>query len=138
MTHLYTQLWDEDEQMMLDRQARLLEVRDPATEVLLGEVSQLKQRLAEGELITFQLGKREYQLRTHNNELIAHASICPHLLGPLTESTVTDNGIRCPWHGYEFDLTTGECRSPAEARCKLSAPPTLIHDQGRLIASIKR
>lgn len=51
-------------------------------------------------------------------------SVCPHQLAPLCEGTLTgttaapDVGeyewekdgevIRCPWHGWEFDITTGE------------------------------
>jgi nitrite reductase/ring-hydroxylating ferredoxin subunit len=51
-------------------------------------------------------------------------NVCPHQMAPLCEGTVTgtfssssvgeyswtDDGriVRCPWHGWEFDVTTGE------------------------------
>ena len=33
---------------------------------------------------------------------------CPHQGGPLTEGTLCEGKIRCPWHGYDFDLATGK------------------------------
>lgn len=33
---------------------------------------------------------------------------CPHQGGPLTEGSVCDGTLRCPWHGYDFDLETGK------------------------------
>jgi thiamine pyrophosphate-dependent acetolactate synthase large subunit-like protein len=33
---------------------------------------------------------------------------CPHQGGPLTEGTLCDGAIRCPWHGYDFALQTGK------------------------------
>ena len=31
------------------------------------------------------------------------------MLGPLEEAAVEDGCVRCPWHGYRFDLRTGAC-----------------------------
>ena len=33
---------------------------------------------------------------------------CPHQGGPLGEGTVCDGSLRCPWHGFDFDLETGK------------------------------
>ena len=33
---------------------------------------------------------------------------CPHEEGPLGEGTIEDGCVVCPWHGYAFDLRTGE------------------------------
>lgn len=32
---------------------------------------------------------------------------CPHQGGPLTDGTVCDGALRCPWHGYDFALDSG-------------------------------
>jgi len=33
---------------------------------------------------------------------------CPHEGGPLGEGAIEDGRVVCPWHGYAFDLRTGE------------------------------
>lgn len=37
---------------------------------------------------------------------------CPHAGAPLTYATCTNNYLRCPLHGIEFDLITGHSRNP--------------------------
>ncbi len=32
---------------------------------------------------------------------------CPHRGGPLGEGTVSGTSVVCPWHAWEFDVTTG-------------------------------
>jgi nitrite reductase/ring-hydroxylating ferredoxin subunit len=33
--------------------------------------------------------------------------VCPHAGGPLGEGTLSGNVVTCPWHGWQFDVTTG-------------------------------
>jgi nitrite reductase (NADH) small subunit/3-phenylpropionate/trans-cinnamate dioxygenase ferredoxin subunit len=33
---------------------------------------------------------------------------CPHAGGPIGEGRLTDDVVRCPWHGWEFNVCTGE------------------------------
>lgn len=33
---------------------------------------------------------------------------CPHQAGPLTEGTISNGALRCPWHGYDFAIGTGK------------------------------
>ena len=122
--------------MMSQRHQRLLEVREDARSVDLGKPSLLKDRLSNNETITFQLGKREFQLRWHDNKFMAHTTICPHLLGPLTDSNLADGTLHCPWHGYQFELATGHCSKPANATCQLPEPPRLELSGDRMIASL--
>ena len=35
--------------------------------------------------------------------------ICPHAGGPLGAGTLTGSIVTCPWHGWQFDITTGNC-----------------------------
>jgi nitrite reductase/ring-hydroxylating ferredoxin subunit len=35
---------------------------------------------------------------------------CPHEEGPLAEGWLEGDVAVCPWHGYDFELTTGRCR----------------------------
>lgn len=35
-------------------------------------------------------------------------NICPHRGGPLGEGEMEGSVVTCPWHGWEFDVTTGQ------------------------------
>ena len=40
---------------------------------------------------------------------------CVHRGGPLGEGDLAGNVVTCPWHGWEYDVTTGGCvNNPAE------------------------
>jgi nitrite reductase/ring-hydroxylating ferredoxin subunit len=39
--------------------------------------------------------------------------ICPHAGGPLGEGTLCGGIVTCPWHGWQFDVTTGRHASNA-------------------------
>ncbi len=49
----------------------------------------------------------------NGGQFYAYGNWCPHLGGPVCEGRMitsdTQLHIVCPWHGYEFDLRTGEC-----------------------------
>ena len=34
--------------------------------------------------------------------------ICPHQGGPLAKGALTGCVVTCPWHGWQFDVTTGQ------------------------------
>jgi NAD(P)H-dependent nitrite reductase small subunit len=36
---------------------------------------------------------------------------CPHRQGPLGEGSLDGKTVSCPWHGWKFDVTTGNCRT---------------------------
>jgi nitrite reductase/ring-hydroxylating ferredoxin subunit len=39
---------------------------------------------------------------------------CPHRGGPLGDGEVEGSIVTCPWHGWQFDMTTGACtRNPS-------------------------
>lgn len=134
---LYTRLWDEDEVMMRQRHYRLQERRDEAVEVELGSEASLVQGLKGGATVLFQLKKQEYQLRELDGRLIVHSAICPHSLGPLTGVDISTGRLRCPWHGYEFDLESGECIEPPGANCRLAPVPQLLKIDDRIIARVQ-
>ena len=121
---LYELLWDEDEIMMAQRQTNLNPLEAGPDEIDLGTWELLRQRLP----LTLRLGHRSWLLRNHEGELLIHTARCPHSLGPLAETIIMDNQIRCPWHGYQFDVISGTCVYPDQAMCRLPAPPQVHHD----------
>lgn len=95
---LYAKLWDEDESMMRDRQA-YLDARDA--------------------------GRSRTRTIQLDGGCYAVAAVCPHLGGPLDRAHVEDGCLVCPWHGYRFDVRTGECVSGQALRlavAKLDVP----------------
>lgn len=53
-------------------------------------------------------------VRESGGAVHALAERCSHLAGPLSEGTVADGCVRCPWHGSAFRLSDGwNVRGPA-------------------------
>jgi nitrite reductase (NADH) small subunit len=42
--------------------------------------------------------------------------LCPHQGGPLGTGTLCGTILTCPWHGWQFDVTTGRHRISATMR----------------------
>ena len=38
---------------------------------------------------------------------------CKHRGGPLGEGSLSGKTVTCPWHGWEYDVSTGECATDA-------------------------
>lgn len=34
--------------------------------------------------------------------------VCPHAGGPLGEGMLSGTVVTCPWHGWQFDVTSGQ------------------------------
>ena len=45
-----------------------------------------------------------------NVEGVLHAldGVCPHQGGPLGKGKLCGTVVTCPWHGWQFDVCTGE------------------------------
>ncbi len=37
------------------------------------------------------------------------SGLCTHVGGPLWDGILEKNIVTCPWHGGQFDVTTGKC-----------------------------
>jgi nitrite reductase/ring-hydroxylating ferredoxin subunit len=46
---------------------------------------------------------------------------CPHRGGPLGDGPLTGTTVTCPWHGWQFDCTTGKSTRNASV-CVASFP----------------
>jgi nitrite reductase/ring-hydroxylating ferredoxin subunit len=102
----YRRLWDEDEAMMRGRE-RALRRRRPRTTARrrrLGGLAEVRARLPL--LVTF--GGERFRVVELDGALVAHGADCPHWLGPLDQAPLERGGVvRCPWHGYAFDVASG-------------------------------
>ncbi len=61
-----------------------------------------------GETRQFKVGGREIALaRVASGECYALGGRCTHLLGPMGKGTLEGTTLTCPWHGSQFDVTSG-------------------------------
>lgn len=54
-----------------------------------------------------EVGERTVALVNVEGEIHACEGACPHLGGPLGDGVVNGSVLSCPWHGWQFDVTTG-------------------------------
>jgi nitrite reductase (NADH) small subunit len=61
----------------------------------------------------FTVGDRVIALFNVDGKFHALDGICPHSGGPLGKGPLRGNVVTCPWHGWQFDVTTGRhCFAP--------------------------
>jgi nitrite reductase/ring-hydroxylating ferredoxin subunit len=44
-----------------------------------------------------------------SGEFYATENFCPHRGAPLSEGSLCGHIVECAWHGWQFDVRTGEC-----------------------------
>lgn len=52
---------------------------------------------------------------------------CPHSTGPLVEGHLYGTTVTCPWHGSQFDVTTGQCQA-GPALQRVTTYPVRVED----------
>jgi nitrite reductase/ring-hydroxylating ferredoxin subunit len=125
---VYRRLWDEDEAMMIARERALgrrkrrsMSSNAPKT---LGALADVRAQLP----FVVSFGGEQFRLVDLDGAIVAHAATCPHWLGPLDDAAVEGGRIVCPWHGYAFDVASGEsCDGRA---LRLAAPPRVLVADG--------
>lgn len=75
-------------------------------------------QLADNSMMKVRVGDADVLLVRQQGRVCALAHSCAHLGGPLSEGTLKDGSVVCPWHGSEFALEDGHV---------LNGPST--HDQ---------
>ena len=104
-------------------------------EWLVGKTSELK----DGDRKVVTAGKREIGVFHKDGAYYAYSNTCLHQGGPACEGLImhqvedvigpdktwvgqkfSDSQVNfvCPWHGYEYDIKTGECAADRRLRLK--------------------
>ena len=65
-----------------------------------------------GSLKRVQVGKDDVVVANVEGKLLAITASCTHRGGPLDEGEIQGSVVTCPWHGGQFDVTTGKAVSP--------------------------
>ena len=75
--------------------------------------------LPEGGTLRVEIGGAMILLARTGGQVCAVQEFCTHRCGPLSEGTIQDGQVRCPWHGSCFDLATGKvAQGPAKIDLK--------------------
>jgi nitrite reductase/ring-hydroxylating ferredoxin subunit len=61
-------------------------------------------------------GERVVALFNCDGTLSALDGVCPHQGGPLGEGELCGTTVTCPWHGWQFDVRTGQHRTSSSVR----------------------
>ena len=128
----YTTLYDEDAALMSARQEALdTRKAGDATAPASADLG-LEEELDRDISHPVSLTSGRFVVRHHEGRWIAHAAMCPHMLGPLKEASIGHDGtITCPWHAYRFSLSDS---SEQQGRCgNLQTPPAIREIDGHLI-----
>ena len=56
----------------------------------------------------------ELAIANIDGEYYAIDNFCPHRGAPLSDGIIRGKTIECGWHGWEFDLRSGECLTVTE------------------------
>ena len=88
--------------------------------------------LGEGRVTTVTAGHRTIALTRCRGQYGALDNHCPHQGGPLGEGSIENGLLRCPWHGYDYDPTTG--RPPTGFSDAPESFPVEVRDDGVYVA----
>ncbi len=80
------------------------------TKHVLADVSEIP--AGQGRVV--EAGGRQLALFNVDGKYFAMENTCPHRGGPLGDGALMGTTVTCPWHGWQFDCTTGKStRNPA-------------------------
>lgn len=63
-----------------------------------------------------------------DGQIYALENLCPHAGGPIGDGILEDNVIACPWHGWKFNVCTGQRLKNPSAEWTISSYPVRIEE----------
>ncbi len=67
--------------------------------------------LRDGTGLVVEITAQQIALFKVEGAVYAVDNLCHHQGGPLAEGYLEGPVVTCPWHAWEYDVKTGECRS---------------------------
>ena len=61
-----------------------------------------------GTIRAVEVDEQEIAIANVGGEFYATQGHCLHLSGPLGEGRLEGKKLSCPWHGWQYDVTTGK------------------------------
>ena len=66
------------------------------------------------------------------DQVHALADTCAHKGGPLSDGKLSGTRLACPWHGWMYDVRTGQCVFPGRGAAVPSYPVRVENDEIRV------
>ena len=89
------------------------------------------EELADGAVKPFTAGTLAMVLCRLGSKYGALEDRCPHAGGPLSQGSIENGLLVCPWHGREYDPLTGHC----EGYQSVMAHPVEVRHDGIFVAA---
>jgi nitrite reductase (NADH) small subunit len=67
-----------------------------------------KTEVPEGSIREFQLDGKTVAVANVSGKLFAINNVCLHRGGPLGQGDLAGKVVTCPWHGWQYDVTSGK------------------------------
>jgi nitrite reductase/ring-hydroxylating ferredoxin subunit len=64
--------------------------------------------IPDGERLIVEVGDRSIGVFHHGGKWYALLNYCLHRGGPVATGSLEGDTLTCPWHGYQYDVTTGK------------------------------
>jgi nitrite reductase (NADH) small subunit len=74
-----------------------------------------------GQGLVVEAGGKQIAVFNCEGRFYGTQNACPHRGGPLADGLLEGTVLSCPWHGYEFDVTSGECHTNPKTPIKTFA-----------------
>jgi nitrite reductase (NADH) small subunit/3-phenylpropionate/trans-cinnamate dioxygenase ferredoxin subunit len=68
--------------------------------------------IAPGQPTLIDVGGARVVLVRLGDAVYACGDVCAHKGGPLSEGRLSGSRLACPWHGWTYDVRTGQCVFP--------------------------
>ena len=93
-----------------------------------------KNEIPAGECRAVDVGGTPVALFNVDGTYCAIHNTCLHRQGPLGEGELDGNVVTCPWHGWKWDVTTGEnANNPAmkiqRFECRVEGDDILVSEE---------
>lgn len=67
-----------------------------------------KDEVPAGTIREFQVDGKELAISNVDGKYYAISNTCLHRGGPLGQGDLKGKTVTCPWHGWQYDVTTGK------------------------------
>lgn len=101
-------------------------------EIRLGKAADLP----EGSVKVFSADEHEIAVFNVDGQFYAIDNLCIHQHGPLSQGRVVGRTVICPWHEWQYDLTTGGLVSRPDVR--VGCYPVSVRDEHLIITLNQR